>query len=320
MIPTYNHAAFLRAAIESALAQGYANLEVVVGDDASTDETSDIVATLSDPRLKVVRNPINLGRTANYRNLLYHHATGDYVVNLDGDDYFTDPTFIAAAVNCLEIESESEVVMVIARATTTNGPEGSASALPPWDACSGLQILARLPRKEYLLWHLATLYSRKHALEIGFYRSSAISSDWESLYRLSLRGAVRYLDKRVGVWRFHGSNESATTDAAKQLANISIWTTVYADAVAFGMNPMRARLACARCESLFAVVGCVRVSRTGNVALRAFAAQVVHAYPLASVLLVLTPHHVARLTLAVLGYYRSSRATRGRDVSASSQD
>ena len=64
MIPTYNQAVFIREAVDSALAQTYSNLEVIVGDDASTDGTQEIVAKINDPRLKYVRNVCNLGRVA----------------------------------------------------------------------------------------------------------------------------------------------------------------------------------------------------------------------------------------------------------------
>ena len=86
MIPTYNQAGFIRDAIDSALAQNYPELEVIVCDDASSDETYQVVASIQDRRLKYIRNPINLGRTNNYKNLLHNHAIGDFVVNLDGDD------------------------------------------------------------------------------------------------------------------------------------------------------------------------------------------------------------------------------------------
>jgi cellulose synthase/poly-beta-1,6-N-acetylglucosamine synthase-like glycosyltransferase len=72
------------------------------------------VAEINDPRLKYVLNTCNLGRVANYRNLLCNHATGDYVINLDGDDYYTDPNFISEAVKL--IADDSKVVMVVAKA------------------------------------------------------------------------------------------------------------------------------------------------------------------------------------------------------------
>ena len=307
MIPTYNQVGFIREAIDSALAQTFPNLEVVVGDDASTDATPESLAKISDPRFKYVRNACNLGRAANYRNLLYNHATGDYVVNLDGDDYYTAHDFIAEAVNC--ISGKMEVVMVVARATKKSLKGEWVSEIPDLQECTGLQILTRLPRREFQVMHMAVLYSRKHALVASFYRVDAISSDWESLYRLSLRGVVKFLDRNVGVWRIHGMNETGTMDRVKQLDNLTIWPSIYKEAVTFGMNPILAKLICAKCIAFFAQSSCALVSRKGNASLAKFAMDVFRGYKFAALLLVLTPSYSARLILCLTGYYRRKSAS-----------
>lgn len=302
MIPTFNQAAFIREAIDSALAQTYKNLEVIVGDDASTDATPEIVAKINDPRLRYVRNTCNLGRAANYRNLLYKHAAGDYVVNLDGDDYYTDPDFIKEAVKL--IDRTQSVVMVVARATTKAADSEHVSDIPVHEKATGMQILRKLPDDKYFVMHMATLYARKPALEIGFYRSPAISSDWESLYRLSLRGVIKYLDRNVGVWRIHGMNETGTTNPVKQLENLAIWPAIYKDAVASGMNSLLAKFICAKCIAFFAQSSCVRVSIGGNAELVKFVMNVFRTYKFSTLLLVLTPSYAARVILCSMGYYR----------------
>ncbi len=103
MIPTFNQAHLVGEAIESALAQTYENLEVIVADDASTDDTPEVVGDFTnDPRLSYYRNSTNLGRVANYHRTLYERATGDWVVNLDGDDYFTDQEYIYTAIQYID--------------------------------------------------------------------------------------------------------------------------------------------------------------------------------------------------------------------------
>lgn len=306
MIPTFNQAAYIREAIDSALAQTYPNLEVIVGDDASTDATSEIVRNIRDSRLKLVRQPVNLGRTGNYRNLLYSHATGDYVANLDGDDYYTDPEFISAAVRV--VECNQNVVMVVARATTKTPNAEYVSDIPANENLTGTQLLKKLPNPKYLVMHMAVLYARKPALEVGFYRSSAISSDWESLYRLALRGVVQYLDRNVGVWRIHGLNETGTTSPSKQLENLAIWPAIYRDAATFGMNSLFAKFICSKCIAFFAQSSCVRVSLCGNGALVKFVVAVFSRYKLAALILLLTPQYAVRLMLGLMGYYRRKSA------------
>src|SRR6202008_1761874 len=94
MIPTYGQADVILRAVDSALAQDYANLEVVVIDDCSPDTTGAVVAARRATRLPHPRNDRNLGRVANYRHGLYGLARGDWVINLDGDDYFVDAGFV----------------------------------------------------------------------------------------------------------------------------------------------------------------------------------------------------------------------------------
>ncbi|MBC5784878.1 glycosyltransferase [Ramlibacter sp. USB13] len=305
MIPTYNQAGFIREAIASALAQTYENLEVIVGDDASTDDTAAVVAGFSDPRLRYVRHPANLGRTGNYRALLYEHATGEWVVNLDGDDYFIDSDFIAQAVQC--VEGHPEVVMVAARVTTKSERDAHDSDLPPEDQLTGLEILRRLPGRPYLLMHLGVMYARQPALALDFYRSAAISSDWESLYRLALRGTVKYLRRTVGVWRLHGENETGTRDQDKLMANLAIWDVVYGDAVDCGMPPLRARVSRARVVAFLARQAFPAVSRAGNGALAVFVATVARRFPLAGLWILSHPMSLATLAAGFCGRYR--RAT-----------
>jgi glycosyltransferase involved in cell wall biosynthesis len=98
-IVSYNQADFIAEAISSAVEQDYANLEVVVSDDASTDRTSDIIREFSDRyprRLKPVLNPVNLGITGN-SNAGLAACTGDLIAFMGGDDVLV-PGKIAAQV------------------------------------------------------------------------------------------------------------------------------------------------------------------------------------------------------------------------------
>lgn len=99
VIPTYGRPQSLPGAIESALAQDFPRLEVLVADGASLNETREVVERyLHDPRLRYVRYGNNLGRAASYRHLLENEASGDVVLNLDGNDWLIEPGFISHAM------------------------------------------------------------------------------------------------------------------------------------------------------------------------------------------------------------------------------
>jgi glycosyltransferase involved in cell wall biosynthesis len=93
---TYNSAAFIRQTIESVLAQQYADFELLIGDDLSTDDTWKIVEEYKDPRIKKYRNEVNLGEYRN-RAKAVREATGKYILFLDGDDVMYDHALLTFA-------------------------------------------------------------------------------------------------------------------------------------------------------------------------------------------------------------------------------
>jgi glycosyltransferase involved in cell wall biosynthesis len=87
IIPAFNQARFLGQAIESALGQAGAEVEVIVVDDGSTDDTPSVIARYQTaPGFKSIRQP-NAGLPA-ARNRGLAEATGEYLCFLDSDDYF----------------------------------------------------------------------------------------------------------------------------------------------------------------------------------------------------------------------------------------
>lgn len=85
ILPTHNRAKSLRRAIDSVLVQTYRELELIVIDDGSTDDTQALLASYDDPRLKLL-NPGRLGSAAKARNYGLKHARGEFVAFQDSDD------------------------------------------------------------------------------------------------------------------------------------------------------------------------------------------------------------------------------------------
>lgn len=91
-VPTYGRAAFIQQTLESALAQTIEDFEVVVVDDCSPDNTGEIVARISDARVRYVRNAENLGVPENL-NRSMSLARGQYLVLLEDHDLL-EPTYL----------------------------------------------------------------------------------------------------------------------------------------------------------------------------------------------------------------------------------
>jgi glycosyltransferase involved in cell wall biosynthesis len=99
-MPTHNRSRMLRDAVASVLAQSYSDFELVVVDDASTDDTKVTVAEFRDPRVRYFRNAKNLGEGGT-RNAAVARAGGEYIAFIDDDDTWL-PTKLAAQVSLLD--------------------------------------------------------------------------------------------------------------------------------------------------------------------------------------------------------------------------
>ena len=87
IIPSYNSSSYITKAVESALNQTYDNLEVIVVDDASTDDTRDVVQKIADSRVTLIERTEN-GSCGAARNSALPAVTGRYIAFLDSDDYW----------------------------------------------------------------------------------------------------------------------------------------------------------------------------------------------------------------------------------------
>lgn len=300
MIPAYAQEAFIEQAVESALAQTWPNLEVIVCDDASPDATLARLARFDDPRLKIVRNERNLGRTGNYRRLLFELASGDYAVNLDGDDYFLDPGFIAEAMSFF---AEIPDCVLVAGYAANDEAGQVFGATGQVRRVLGLTLVSELPVEQQLM-HMAVVYDRKKALALDFYRTPSISSDWESLYRLATLGNVVLLDRCVGVWRQHGGNATATAKWPQLLDNLRIWDSVAAAAREAGMPGWQADWLRLRCEAHGLSAVCVSVSREGRGEVLRLLRRAWSAFGVRMLVWTVHPPAVLRILACLAGYYR----------------
>src|SRR5919112_6190031 len=105
VIPCYNQAHFLGEAIESVLSQSYRNFEIIVVDDGSTDETSEVASRYEEVRLIRQENRGLSGA----RNTGIRDSQGEFLVFLDADDKLL-PGALEAGLRCFEAHPECEFV------------------------------------------------------------------------------------------------------------------------------------------------------------------------------------------------------------------
>jgi glycosyltransferase involved in cell wall biosynthesis len=119
-IPTYNRVETVGLAIDSALAQTYDDLEVIVVDNASSDDIESLISNYSDPRLKFVKNSENLGIFGNF-NRCIEVSKGEFLHILHSDDHI-DPGFTEACVSFFD--GHPKVVLTFTKAIV-NSPDST---------------------------------------------------------------------------------------------------------------------------------------------------------------------------------------------------
>jgi glycosyltransferase involved in cell wall biosynthesis len=107
VLPTYNRLSYLRLALLTVLAQTYDNLEIIVQDNASSENPSALVAAFRDPRMQLYRCPCNVSQTENFLAGIAR-ATGRYIAILADDDLWR-PNFISVLVAAMELHPDAVV-------------------------------------------------------------------------------------------------------------------------------------------------------------------------------------------------------------------
>ncbi|WP_107667556.1 glycosyltransferase family 2 protein [Cyanothece sp. BG0011] len=107
-IPTYNRSHYLTYAVNTVLNQTYSDFELIICDDASPDNTSEVVAGFQDSRIRYIRHEKNIGRSRNMRSG-FEASKGDYFIKFDDDDALT-PEFLEKTVNILDKNPQVDFV------------------------------------------------------------------------------------------------------------------------------------------------------------------------------------------------------------------
>jgi hypothetical protein len=194
-IPTYNRAKQLERAVRSVLAQDHADLEVIVSDDASSDETPSVGAALAagDERVRFVSQPANLGHASNYDWVL-RAARGEYFMWLSDDDWL-EPRYVSECLAALR--ADAGTVLVCGRARyLREGAEPVDERPIDLLASSPGQRVVRYFSRVSVNGPLFGLMRRSELSQVGF--PDVLGGDWLLVATMAARGRVRTLrDVRI---------------------------------------------------------------------------------------------------------------------------
>jgi glycosyltransferase involved in cell wall biosynthesis len=231
-IPTYNGASYLAQCLDSALAQSHADLEILIVDDGSRDETVAIAHEYErrDARVRVVVNAANLGLVGNWNRCL-ELATGTWVKFLFQDDWL-EPTcverMLAAAGNAPMVfcardfvfeSSSPETVQEYAEFVGPTSLAGMFAETFQLDASDFCRALARKPLANFLGEPTSVMLRRDLFTRFGGFDGRYVQlCDFEYSVRVGAQCGMAWVPDVLAHFRVHGSSTTAANQRSKLFA------------------------------------------------------------------------------------------------------
>lgn len=218
LIPTYNSACYLRASLDSIVAQTYQPLEIIISDNASTDDTVAIAEEYAGKfGFRVVANRRNSGPLNNW-NQLVSLSIGKYIAIYHSDDVY-DSTIVAESVQVLEQNQKVGLVGTLARAIDATGKNLFNFELPEivrqskknsFDYDEVLIAILASGKNKIFLFTPSIMARRDVYLEAGWFDEEKYRSagDYEMWLRIARRHRVAVIDKTLMRNRIHAMQGS----------------------------------------------------------------------------------------------------------------
>lgn len=208
-IPTFNRMQYLAQTVQSALDQDYKNIEVLVSDNFSSDNTEELMKQFSsDPRVIYNRNSSNIGMVLNWRKLLYEMASGDWFILLSDDDYFIDNAYISKAVKLLELNTDMNVVYASGYINNASGDVMREMRIPYDEVESGKNIFLKkytVVPQEFTLCNIIFNVEKSKNFK-AFSNLNNLYCDSQLFSEMCLSGKVGVIKDYVSVYRYHSGN------------------------------------------------------------------------------------------------------------------
>ena len=203
VMPVRNTGIFLMEAISSILSQTYKNIELIIVNDASTDETSKILSSLKDKRVRIFKNKKRLGVTA-AANIAISKANGKLIARMDGDDI--------ASLNRIEkqvkfLKNHKNVVAVGGQCQLINaeGQVFGSKTFPQTYSKIKKMIFSSVPLQQPTLMVDSSRLPKNFVWYDEDYSSA---EELELLFKLFEFGEVRNLRDVLLKYRIHNANTS----------------------------------------------------------------------------------------------------------------
>lgn len=197
LMPSFNAGTFLRVAVESVLLQSFTDLELIIVDDGSTDDSFEALDGLNDGRIRVVRNKQNLGLVES-RNIALAHAQAPLIACLDADDIAL-PTRLEKQVARFEADPNLALLGSQAYLVDAQGKPFGVVDVPS----SSQEIRRTILRHNNIVQ--SSVMARRSVLNAvgGYPRDFSLAEDYALWLRVIMDYKVMNLAERLVCYRIH---------------------------------------------------------------------------------------------------------------------
>ncbi|OGZ72552.1 MAG: hypothetical protein A2908_01625 [Candidatus Staskawiczbacteria bacterium RIFCSPLOWO2_01_FULL_38_12b] len=222
IIPTYNRKELVARAVNSVFEQTYKNIEIIVIDDASDDDTFEVIRELSkkDARMFILRNETNLGLAITL-NKAIQFSHGEYIARLDDDDFWCNIKKLEKQVDFLEKNKEYALVGGGAVKINKEGKQILRYLLPEHDEDIREKILI-----DGVFAHVTVLFRKSVFEESGGYDENLNGfEDWDLWLKLGKFGKLYNFQEYFTTYSGHQKNNLGYLDKKnnrKEKLDISI--------------------------------------------------------------------------------------------------
>jgi glycosyltransferase involved in cell wall biosynthesis len=212
IMPCYNAAEFLRRGIESALAQSYRNIELIVIDDGSTDSTPVILRELVDPRIRSITQG-NRG-VCSARNAGLRVANGEFIAFLDADDTWRADC-LQALLSALQRNPKAALAYCGWQNVGLTGGRGEPFVPPNYESSGKIEALIESCR-----WPIHAALCRRDAVALAgeFDERYPTSEDFLFWLKIGARNAICRVPEVLAFYHHHEGTR-ATRDRFRLVRN-----------------------------------------------------------------------------------------------------
>lgn len=234
VIPSYNHAPYIKEAIESVLNQTYQPIELIVIDDGSKDDSVEVIKTIIDDRMQLIQQT-NRGAHLTINKGL-ELAKGDYLSILNSDDIYC-PDRIASMMKVFSESPDIDLISSYIEVIDKHGKEIAVKKgwlnLEPWSLPNNTvnfkatnDFMLNLLTSNFISTTSNILFKKSLYQRIGGMRNLRFAHDWDFFLRACIAGKCAQIEKPLIKYRVHDSN-TIHTHRAWMLFEINLIMAIY---------------------------------------------------------------------------------------------